>query len=101
MSLAALNMHGAAFKRILRYQYYQDTNGVMELRILPGEGFGERDIDELRGAFARKVGGELDVRPVVVDNIPLTGRGKLKRLVQMIPPPKRCGGASNCQDNAS
>ena len=70
---------------VMRYQYYQDTPGVMEIRIIPLDSFGERDIISIQNAFAAKTGDELVVRIKIVDDIPLTMRGKLRRLVQEIP----------------
>ena len=85
ISLAALNIHGSAMNNVMRYQYYQDTPGVMEIRIIPLDSFGERDIISIQNAFAAKTGDELVVRIKIVDDIPLTMRGKLRRLVQEIP----------------
>lgn len=85
ISLAALNIHGPVFDRVRRYQYYQNTPGVMELRVMAAEGFGEEDIKRLSVAIARKLGDELTVNVKVVADIPLTKRGKCRRLIQEIP----------------
>ena len=50
--------------------------------ILPG--FDEKDVAALRDAFFDKLGDELTVEINVADDIPLTSRGKLRRLVQDI-----------------
>jgi phenylacetate-CoA ligase len=85
ISVAALNMHGPFYDRVLRYQYFQSQPGQLELRILPGEGFGEADVRALHQAFQNRVTDELVVAVKVVDEIPLTARGKLRRLIQEIP----------------
>jgi len=85
MSMAALNIHGAALDRVVRYQYFQNRPGVMELRVMVVPGFGESDVVAISTAFADKMGDELMVEVKVVEDIPLTGRGKLRRLVQETP----------------
>ncbi len=86
ISIAALNMHGPVFDRVAQYQYYQKARGAMDVRVVPAPGFDESDAAALADAYRRKVGDEVEVRVVVVAEIPLTSRGKLKRLVQEIPP---------------
>lgn len=85
ISPAALNMHGPMFDRVTRYQYYQNTPGALEIRLMTAPGFGQEDIDRLTSAYARKTGEELEISFRVVDSIPLTSRGKLRRLIQEIP----------------
>jgi phenylacetate-CoA ligase len=85
MSLAALNMHGPMFDNVIRYQYYQKEPGLMDLRVMITKGFSQDNIEALKTAFNRKTGDELIIEVKVVDQIPLTPRGKLRRLVQDIP----------------
>ena len=85
ISPSALNMHGPMFAEVVRYQYYQNTPGIMVLRLVTTDRFSETDAQALREAFSRKVGNELEIGIDVVDDIPLTGRGKLRRLIQEIP----------------
>lgn len=85
ISVAALNMHGPFYDRVLRYQYFQNRPGHLELRIMPNIGFAETDIDALLQAFEKRVSDELTVVVKIVDDIPLTARGKLRRLIQETP----------------
>ncbi len=80
VSLAALNMHGPLFERVVRYQYFQEKAGFCVLRVLAAPGFTDRDGQAIIKAFRDKVGDEIvfDVQPV--QDIPLTSRGKLKLL---------------------
>ena len=80
ISMAALNMHGPLFERIRRFQYYQDTAGICVLKVMSAPGFAERDRVAIETAYKDKVGEEVDFKIQVVDDIPLTGRGKLKML---------------------
>ena len=81
ISIAALNMHGPMFRNVLRYQYYQNVKGKMEIRILPAPAFSVADESAIARAYEHKVGEELDITVRTVSDIPLTTRGKLKRLV--------------------
>ncbi len=84
ISPAALNMHGSFFDNVHRYQYYQQEAGRMELRVMVNETFGEADQQALIEAFREKTGDELDIALRIVEDIPLTSRGKLRRLIQKI-----------------
>jgi len=80
ISVTALNMHGDMFDRVARYQYYQETPGECLLRVMAAPGFSEDDERAILKAYADKVGDELTFKIEVVDDIPLTERGKLKML---------------------
>jgi len=80
MSIAALNMHGEIFEHVARYQYYQNEPGRCVLRVMTTPGFSEADEAAILDAYLAKVGDELDMSIEVVDDIPLTERGKLKLL---------------------
>jgi phenylacetate-CoA ligase len=85
ISLAALNMHGDMFANVVRYQYYQSSPGSMVIRLLVAQDFTPEEARSIELAYARKACGELTVSAQVVPDLPLTGRGKLRRLVQDIP----------------
>lgn len=85
ISVAALNMHGPFYDHVVRYQYYQDKEGRLELRVMPSPEFSDKDVGALLQKFERRVGGELAVNVVRVSEIPLTNRGKLRRLIQALP----------------
>jgi phenylacetate-CoA ligase len=82
ISLTALNMHGPVFERVSRYQYRQREPGRCELRIVGAPGFTGDDRRAIAAAYHAKVGDELDLEVVLVDDIPLTERGKLRMLVR-------------------
>jgi phenylacetate-CoA ligase len=85
ISVAALNMHGPLFERVTRYQYFQKTPGVCELRLMVADGFRDSDRAAIEAAYAAKARGELSIKPVVVEDIPLTARSKHRFLVSEIP----------------
>jgi phenylacetate-CoA ligase len=80
ISIAALNMHGDIFEHVARYQYYQDTPGRCVLRVMATPGFTDADEAAILEAYRAKVGDELDISIELVDDIPLTERGKLRLL---------------------
>ncbi len=80
ISLAALNMHGALFERVVRYQYYQEKMGVCQIKVLPAPGFAEDDRLQIQQSYQQKVGNEVEINVICVDEIPLTARGKLRLL---------------------
>lgn len=86
ISLVALNMHGPLFDHVVRYQYCQRVAGSMEVKLMVSREFAAAEEAALLAAFRRKTGDELDVDLRRVDEIPLTSRGKFRRLVQEIPP---------------
>jgi phenylacetate-CoA ligase len=79
--LSVLTLHSPVFERVSRYQYHQTEPGRCTLRIVAAPGFCESDRARIEDAYRAKVGGEIDFSVEVVDDIPLTERGKLKLLV--------------------
>jgi phenylacetate-CoA ligase len=84
ISPSALNLHGPLLEKVVRYQYYQDEPGIMALRLMVTDGFSPHHVQALIRAYSDKVGSELEVRPQIVADIPLTAAGKLRRLVQKL-----------------
>ena len=80
ISLAALNMHGPLFEKVKRFQYFQETAGICVLKIMTAPGFNEKDKMSIEIAYNKKVGEEVQFLVQVVEDIPLTPRGKLKML---------------------
>jgi phenylacetate-CoA ligase len=84
ISLAALNMHGSIFDDVVRFQYFQDQPGVMNIRIMPSPEFTEKEAQKIESAYKRKVGEELEIHLEVVEDIPLTEGGKVKMLISTL-----------------
>ena len=80
ISTAALNMHGPIFEKVVRYQYFQERAGFCEIRLMVAPGFSEDDRLALERAYQKKIGREVTLVARVVEDIPLTPRGKLKIL---------------------
>lgn len=80
ISIAALNMHGPFFDKVIRYQYHQSVVGHCEIRVMPAPGFTAEDRQQIEHAYREKVGDEVGISVVCVEDIPLTARGKLRLL---------------------
>jgi len=82
--MSAINVHSDNFKNVFRYQFYQETRGKALLRIMPRKGFSEKDKKAILKEFNDKFSGNVEVNAIVVENIPLTQRGKYKFIDQNI-----------------
>lgn len=85
ISITALNMHSDVFENVERFQFYQDTRGEVELRIVPMEAYSKsKDEQSIVKGLKEKVGDELDIEIVLLDSIELTGREKQLFLIQKL-----------------
>jgi phenylacetate-CoA ligase len=82
--MSAINMHSDYFKNVFRYQFYQDTPGEALLKIMPRRGFSEKDKTAILKEFNDKFDGNVVVKATIVEDIPLTQRGKYKFIDQNI-----------------
>ena len=62
-------------------QAYQNDQGCVEFRIVPGDGFGEKDIASLRREFLRRSGNQVKCTFTTVDALETTGSGKRKAVI--------------------
>lgn len=76
------NLQGTAYG-IREYQFYQDTAGRAEVRIVPVSPHA-RDFSAYRELLDRKAKGELTMSVAVVDQLPVTQRGKRKLIDQRL-----------------
>jgi phenylacetate-CoA ligase len=83
ISAAALNMHGDMFENVVRYQYYQEKRGELEIHIIPNTHFRESEREKIRSSHERKLWGEVRVNVVNVADIPLTESGKQRRMISV------------------
>ena len=85
ISITALNMHSDVFNNVERFQFYQDTRGKVELRIVPMEAYLKSiDSPAIIKGIKDKVGDELDINLTLVDSIELTSREKQLFLIQKL-----------------
>jgi len=87
ISVAAMNVHGSVFENVARYQYHQSEPGALVVRVVPTPAFTDGDRARIESAYAEKAGRALLIEVAVVDEIPLTARGKLKLLDSILEAP--------------
>ena len=84
ISLAAINMHSDVFQNILKYQFYQSEVGKVILKIVVAENFMEKDLMEIKKQLQEKLGNNMDISVVVVEDIPINKNGKYKIVDQQL-----------------
>lgn len=82
---SAVNMHDDTFDHVRQFQFYQDTPGAAVLRVVPSPTFQDKDIVAMQTNLGRKFNGRLHFAVKIVENIPLSKRGKAIFVDQHIP----------------
>ncbi|MEP7028050.1 MAG: phenylacetate--CoA ligase family protein [Candidatus Eisenbacteria bacterium] len=84
-SMTALNTHSTVFDRVARFRIRQDRAGEATVVVVPASGFGDADARAITADYHRRAAGTVRFRVEVVEELPLTGRGKFKFIEQRIP----------------
>lgn len=82
ITMTALNIHCDALSHVKKYQFRQAKPGSCYLLLVPASGFEVKDQQNIHHAFQQKVGNELIIKCLLVDDIPLTKRGKHEFIVK-------------------
>jgi phenylacetate-CoA ligase len=85
ISMTALNMHSSIFDNVSQFQFYQRQRGKVELRLVPKPSYSSRDTKAILTAFGEKMGDTVDIKLVLVNELPLTERGKFRFIIQDLP----------------
>ena len=85
ISWTALNMHDDTFVNVRQFQFMQETPGKAVLRIVPTDGFTDRDAGRIQRNIGRKLDGQLTFTVEQVDSISLSPRSKAIYVDQRIP----------------
>jgi len=80
----ALNMHSDIYKNIEDMQYYQDTPGKLEVRIIPGSGYSKKDDDYIKRSLTEKLGDDFSLSIVKVIELEYTINRKYILLIQKL-----------------
>jgi phenylacetate-CoA ligase len=80
--VAAINFHWPVFENIIKYQFYQNTDGEAILRIVLKQGISVLDEKSLFNEVDSKFGDNLDITIEYVDEIQLSPRGKYKMIIR-------------------
>jgi acyl-CoA synthetase (AMP-forming)/AMP-acid ligase II len=70
---------------VARFRIRQERAGEATVLVVPGAEFAEADARSIEREYGTRASGAVRFRVVVVDELPLTGRGKFKFVEQLIP----------------
>lgn len=84
ISVTAMNTHSDIFDHTHRIQYYQDTKGVVVLKIVRTDEYDEEDEQKIIKELHTKFQNQVDLYIKYVDDIPRTKRGKYLYLDQRL-----------------
>ena len=82
LSPTMINMHDDTFDPIKQFQFYQKEAGKVVFRFIPREICDERAVEAMAAKLRWKLGEDVELTMERVDQIPLTGRGKQRFLIQ-------------------
>ncbi|GIK62386.1 MAG: hypothetical protein BroJett018_01800 [Chloroflexota bacterium] len=84
VSVTSLNVHANTFQNVAQYQFMQEKQGELVLRIVRLQGYSEVDTQRILDIFNLKFRGQMNVKVVFVDEIARTSRGKHRVLEQKL-----------------
>ena len=70
---------------VRQYQVMQREAGALDIRVVPGEGFGEVVIAQIRSELDKAIGSAMELRFHVVDEIPASASGKRRVVMCELP----------------
>ena len=82
ISMTAINMHDGIFDFFEQFQFHQAERGKITMRYVPKPGCSDTVLEEVRRRLLTKFGHDTELAFVAVPEIPLTGRGKHRFLIQ-------------------
>jgi len=85
ISAAAVDLHAKCYSRIRDFQFYQDTPGVVKVRIARLPDYTDADESLLTDLLLRRFHEEIDVRLEYPAEIPKTKSGKVRLIDQRLP----------------
>jgi phenylacetate-CoA ligase len=78
-------MHDHTFDAIRQFQFFQQEPGKLVFRYIPKGGCSPVALSEVVARLRMKIGSDMEIEVHQVDEIALTGRGKHRFLVQVLP----------------
>lgn len=81
ITMTALNVHNDLLDSVTRYQFYQNSPGKCTLKLQAKHDFDTNNLAEILRMFQDKTGNELEIEGEIVNEIPLTQRGKHRYIV--------------------
>lgn len=84
VSVTGMNTHSDIFDHVKRIQYYQDTKGIVVLKLVKTDDYSEKDEAKIISELQTKFQHQVDLRIEYVDDISRTARGKYLYLDQRL-----------------
>jgi phenylacetate-CoA ligase len=79
------NIHSGVFDNVQQFQFYQEKEGELVVRIIKRQKYTESDSNRIQKALLERLGSDMRLGFDFVDNIPRSEIGKFKFLVQKLP----------------
>lgn len=89
VTLTALNFHSDILENVNSYQFYQISNGLVEIFITVNSTYSKQDEIGILDSLNKKVEGVVEFGIKIVESPILTMRGKFLRLIKKLPEGKR------------
>ena len=70
---------------VRQYQVVQREPAALDIRLVPGEGFGDADIAKIRAEIGKAIGAAMEMRFHLVDEIPPSASGKRRVVLCELP----------------
>lgn len=83
--ITAINMHSDIFDNVWQFQFYQEKEGELIFKVVRKDSYNENDTKIIRREIQKKLGSDMSLKIVFIDEIPRTNRGKCAFLVQKLP----------------
>lgn len=84
LSISAINTHSDVYDRVKQYQFWQEREGEVVLKIIKDKGYRDQDSFNIMDYLEEKMGSDVEVKIEFVDELARTGRGKFKYLIQKL-----------------
>jgi len=84
ISMTAINMHSDVFDNIKQFQFYQEKTGEVVFKIIKKNSYSNKDTALIRRELMKKLGQDMALNIVFVNQIPKTPRGKYRFLEQKL-----------------
>jgi phenylacetate-CoA ligase len=85
ISMTAINMHSDVFDNVRQFQFYQDTAGVVEFRVIPKASYSDADTAKIYAELMKKLGDDVQLKISTANDIQKSKSGKFRFLDQRLP----------------
>lgn len=84
VTTTALNMHSDVYQNVKAMQYYQDTPGILEMRLVTAQDYSKNDERRIHRELLDKLGDDIQITLIKVEELDYTQNRKYRLLIQKI-----------------